>query len=120
MNHTTRKLDSETLARARSLRQPQTPAEAKLWRRLRANQIAGVKFRRQHPVGPFVVDFYCASAKLLIEIDGDSHYREGHSEKSRTAFLQQRGYRVIRFTNTDVHTNIEGVLEAIAEACGMK
>ena len=99
-------------ARARELRQPQTPAERVLWGRLRNRQL-GPKFRRQHPIGHFIVDFYCAEAKLAIEIDGDSHADQVEYDAERTAWLAEQGTRVIRFTNRQVHQQIDAVLEVI-------
>jgi very-short-patch-repair endonuclease len=95
------------LARAREMRHPQTPAEATLWRALR-NRQTGHKFRRQHPIYRFIIDFYCAQAKLLIEVDGESHFQPDQEEydKARTEYLEELGYKVIRFTNNDVKYNI--------------
>ena len=94
---------------ARELRQPQTPAEATLWRHLR-NRNLKFKFRRQHPI-----DFYCAEAKLLIEIDGESHLANEQMEydQARTEHLEGLGYKVIRFTNNDVRYNINEVVSEI-------
>ena len=104
------------LARAREMRQPQTPAEATLWRAIR-NQQTGFKFRRQHPIDRFIIDFYCAQAKLLIEIDGDSHLQSDQEEydQARTKYLEELGYKVIRFTNNDVRYNIEIVVTEILQ-----
>ena len=103
-------------ARARELRQPQTPAERTLWSRLRNRQL-GPKFRRQHPIGRFIVDFYCAQAKLAIEIDGDTHADQVEYDAERTAWLAEQGVRVVRFTNRQVHRQIEDVLQAILNEC---
>lgn len=102
------------LARARELRQPQTPAEATLWRYLR-NRNLKYKFRRQHPIYRFIIDFYCAEAKLLIEIDGDSHLEKEQIEydKARTEYLEALGYKVIRFTNNDVRYTISAVVDKV-------
>ena len=102
------------LAHAREMRHPQTPAEATVWSALR-NRRCGYKFRRQHPVAMFIADFYCAIAKLLIEIDGDSHFEADQPEydKARTEYLEELGYRVIRFTNNDVRYNINAVVDDI-------
>ena len=102
------------LARAREMRHPQTPAEATLWRVLR-NRQTGCKFRRQHPIDRFIIDFYGAEAKLLIEIDGDSHIESDQADydKARTDHLEELGYRVIRFTNDDVRYNIHAVTSEI-------
>lgn len=102
------------LARAREMRQPQTPAEATLWRVLK-NQKIGYKFRRQHPIYRFIIDFYCAHAKLLIEIDGASHLQPDQIEydNARTEYLEEFGYKVIRFTNNDVRYNLNAVIGEI-------
>jgi very-short-patch-repair endonuclease len=99
---------------ARELRQPQTPAEATLWRHLR-NRNLKYKFRRQHPIDFFIIDFYCAEARLLIEIDGGSHLAKEQMEydKARTEYLEALGYKVIRFTNDDVRYNINAVADEI-------
>jgi very-short-patch-repair endonuclease len=102
------------LARAREMRQPQTPAEATVWRALR-NRKAGHKFRRQHPIYRFIIDFYCARAKLLIEIDGESHLLADQLEydTARTEYLEELGFKVIRFTNNDVRYNLNSVVDEI-------
>lgn len=103
---------------AKALRRNQTDAERRLWGYLRDRRLDGWKFRRQHPIGPYVLDLYCADARLVIEIDGGQHdydeYRE-HDEK-RTAYLNSQGLKVMRFWNSDVMENTIGVLEAIREA----
>jgi very-short-patch-repair endonuclease len=105
--------------RAKELRRDQTPAEQKLWARLRARQLFGLKFRRQHPIGRFIVDFCCVSHKLVVEIDGDSHAAQPAYDQARTAWLEQHRYQVPRFTNREVSRQIVAVLEAIARACGV-
>jgi very-short-patch-repair endonuclease len=102
------------LARARELRQPQTPAETTLWRVLR-NRSLQYKFRRQHPIDRFIIDFYCAQAKLCIEIDGSSHLEPSQAEydAARTAYLEESGYSVIRFTNEDVRYHLDAVVKGI-------
>jgi very-short-patch-repair endonuclease len=105
------------LARAREMRHPQTPAEGKLWARLRNAQLGGYKFRRQHPIDRFIVDFYCAACRLVIEIDGDTHAEQVEYDAARTEWLIERGYRVVRFQNDDVHRRLEAVLEAILAEC---
>jgi len=95
---------------ARKLRSTPTDAEIRLWSRLRRKQLAGFRFRRQHPLGPYVVDFFCAAAKLIVEVDGGQHANDGDA---RTRWLEARGYRVIRFWNNEVLANTEGVLCAI-------
>jgi adenine-specific DNA-methyltransferase len=101
---------------ARKLRRDQTDVEAVLWKRLRSRQIAGVKFRRQHPVGPYIVDFCCIECRWIIEVDGGQHSKRENSDLKRTAFLQRSGYRVLRFWNNEVSTNMEGVLSEILSA----
>ncbi len=108
---------AEIQARARQLRREMTPAEKKLWTRIRNGQLNGTHFRQQHAVGRFIVDFFCAKAKLVIEIDGDSHADQAEYDAERTRWLnEQRHYRVIRFTNHEVHRNLDAVLERIAQA----
>ena len=104
--------------RARELRQPQAPAESTLWRKMRGRQLAGLKFRRQHLIGQFIVDFYCAAHRLVIEIDGDSHAEQVEYDDARTEWLKAQGYRVIRYTNAEVNHHLDGVLEAILLECG--
>ena len=104
------------LARAREMRHVQTPAEATLWHALR-NRQTGFKFRRQHPIYRFIIDFYCAEAKLLIEVDGESHLETDPAayDNARTEYLEDLGYKVIRFTNNDVRYNIHAVASEILE-----
>ena len=99
---------------ARPLRRNATDAEQVLWQRLRNRQVQGLKFRRQATIGPYVADFICVEAKLVVEADLGQH-DEVH-DAARTAFLESRGLRVLRFWNTDILTNPDGVLEAIAIA----
>lgn len=101
------------LCRARRMRRKPTPAEAVMWSHLRARRLGGHKFRRQHPIDPYIVDFYCAQAGLVVEIDGDIHARQAEYDRARTAWLEKKGLRVIRFTNTQVEQNLNGVLEDI-------
>ena len=103
--------------RARELRQQMTPAEIKLWQRLRRRQIDGLHFRKQHAVGIYIVDFFCAKAKLVIEVDGDSHADQIEYDQARTGYLNERGYVVIRFTNREVFNQFEAVLQKIADEC---
>ncbi|MBI5522944.1 MAG: endonuclease domain-containing protein [Desulfarculus sp.] len=102
--------------RARGLRRRQTDAERLLWRKLRARSLADYKFRRQHPLGPFIVDFVCTEKKLVIEADGGQHAANARRDRRREQYLASQGYRVLRFWNTDVLLNIEGVLAVILEA----
>jgi very-short-patch-repair endonuclease len=100
-------------ARARGQRRRASPIEQKLWHALRGAQL-GASFRRQHPIGPYVLDFYCASAGLAVELDGDEHASRLKYDARRTRFLKQRGIRVVRFCNRDVWNSLEGVKEVIA------
>jgi len=93
------------LERARELRQPQTASEQKLWSALRNRQLGGFKFRRQHPIDRFIVDFYCHECALVVEVDGDSHV-------SKVEY-----YHVVRFTNQEVTRQLPVVLEAIWQEC---
>lgn len=97
---------------ARKLRRDATDVENALWQRLRSRQLEGAKFIRQFPVGPYVTDFACRSARLIIELDGGQH-AENKVDADRTRLIETCGYTVLRFWNTDVSGNIEGVLEAI-------
>jgi very-short-patch-repair endonuclease len=108
---------SKVQFRARELRQEMTTAEAKLWERLRNRQMGGFKFRRQHPLGAFIADFYCASCRLVIEIDGEVHESQKEQDEFRTYQFEQFGYRVIRFNNREVEQNINHVLEVILNNC---
>jgi very-short-patch-repair endonuclease len=96
----------------KSLRTNATDAERTLWQRLRAKQIR-LRFRRQFPIGPYIVDFVCLRAKLIVEIDGGQHGDE--RDAARTDWLEKRGYKVLRFWNNDVLGNMDGVLRMIAE-----
>ena len=100
---------------AQSLRNNATPAERNLWHHLNKRQLYGHKFSRQMPIGPFICDFLCREAKLVIEVDGGQHC-ESRRDLSRTAFLEGQGFRVIRFWNNEIFGNIEGVIETIALA----
>jgi very-short-patch-repair endonuclease len=111
-------LDPNTLAFARNLRQSTTDAEQLLWRHLRNRRLAGYKFRRQHPVPPYILDFYCDAAQLAIELDGGQHNTDearAHDE-IRARFLASRGIQVLRFWNDVVLTETDAVLEAIHKA----
>jgi very-short-patch-repair endonuclease len=105
------------LGYAKRLRTNQTPLEQELWYALRAKRFEGAKFRRQVVIGRYIVDFACRLPKMLvIEIDGDTHGAQRAYDEERTVFLKSKGYRVLRFTNGDVGTNLDGVLTTIAGA----
>ncbi len=98
------------------LRDRMTPAEQALWEALRERRLDGLRFRRQHPVGQFVLDFYCSRYKLVVELDGGVHESQQEQDAARTAFLSAYGYQVVRFRNEEVFSNLPSVLEAIAAA----
>ena len=101
--------------RARVLRDQQTSAEDKLWAKLRARRLGGLKFVRHHPIGPYFVDFACRSHKMVIEVDGGTHctVQQVTEDERRTADLEARGYRVVRVTNTDIYDSLDGVLNGL-------
>jgi very-short-patch-repair endonuclease len=103
---------------ARAMRRAMTPAELRLWLRLQRRQLGGLRFRRQAPLGPYIVDFFCPERKLVIELDGDQHGRDENvaRDAQRTQWLEQGGLRVIRFSNADVMRSLDGVYDAIVEA----
>lgn len=100
--------------RARALRSDPTEAEKRLWHLLRREALAGYRFRRQHPVAPYIMDFACLSAQLVVEADGGQHCDSLH-DRERDAFLEQAGWRVLRFWNNEIFQNEEGVLGRILE-----
>jgi very-short-patch-repair endonuclease len=101
---------------ARNLRRNQTHAERTLWFRLRDRRLGGWKFRRQFPIDRFTVDFFCADAHLIIELDGGQHADRSVADAQRTKILEAMGYLVLRYWNNDVMQNIDGVLEDIYAA----
>jgi very-short-patch-repair endonuclease len=92
-----------------------TDAERKLWSALRNRQLEDAKFRRQQPIGPFIADFVCQEHRLIVEADGGQHF-ESASDDRRTAFLESKGYRVLRFWNHEILSNLDGVAQVIAAA----
>jgi len=100
---------------AKHLRHGQTDAERKLWMRLRARQVNGLKFRRQHPVGCYIVDFCCPECLLVVELDGGHHVSQAQADQRRTEYLNQLGYRVLRFWDHEVLADTEAVLQRIAD-----
>jgi very-short-patch-repair endonuclease len=99
--------------KARSLRKNQTDVEQLVWKHLRNRQLYNYKFRRQFPIEPYIADFVCLDLKLIIELDGGQHASQIDYDNQRSLFLEQRGFKVIRFWNNDVIENTVGVLEAI-------
>ncbi len=102
--------------RAKSMRSNATEAEQRMWLALRAKRFGAAKFRRQKVIGPYIVDFASRDPMLVVEIDGDTHSDRQGYDLSRTEFLEQQGYRVIRFNNSDVMQNMEGVMEMLGRA----
>lgn len=102
----------------RQLRRNSTSAEVILWQALRNKQVKGRKFRRQHTIGRYIVDFFCLEEKLVIEVDGHSHYNTGtsHADEVRDAWLRAQGYKVIRFENEEVYRHLERVIWAIEDS----
>jgi very-short-patch-repair endonuclease len=100
--------------RARELRAGMTAAEKRMWSRLRAHRFEGLKFRRQHAIGNYIVDFVCLKSRLVIEVDGETHgYEREAPDAARTAWLQRQGFRVLRFWNNDVLIDTDAVMESI-------
>ena len=99
--------------KAKLLRKTMTDAERWLWQRLRNRELAGWKFRRQHPIGPFIVDFVCIEKRIVVEIDGGQHAENLESDAKRSEYLKEKGYQVFRFWNNDVLQDGESVLSVI-------
>ena len=112
-----RRASESVRTRARELRREMTSAERLLWMRLRNRKLAGLKFRRQSPIGRYIADFECAGCGVIIEIDGDSHRNRAREDYERSEWLRAQGLRVIRFTNTEVLSELDRVLEVIVRAC---
>ena len=106
----------KTFRRAKELHRNLTPAEAKLWAHLRAHRLKEIHFRNQHAIGPYTVDFCAPRQKLIVELDGSQHLEQEDYDRERTAFLESKGYRVLRFWNHQVMNEIEGVLQVIGDA----
>ncbi len=102
--------------RARALRRNPTEAERVLWRHLRLRQMDGHKFRRQQPLGRFIVDFVCLENRLIVELDGGKHAERAAADAARTEWLEAQGFRLLRFWNHDVLKNTEAVKDAIRHA----
>jgi very-short-patch-repair endonuclease len=103
--------------KARTLRNDPTAAERVLWFHLRRGQMAGAKFRRQQPIGPFIVDFYCSALRVVVELDGSSHDNKEPYDLARQQYLESKGLTVLRFTNSDIRENVVGVAEQILGVC---
>jgi len=110
-------MDRRLLSFARQMRHEPSPAELEMWRLLRHRQLAGFRFRRQHILEPYIADFYCAVAALVIEVDGETHLGNESADATRTESFESRGLRVMRFWNTEVFDGSESVLEAVYRTC---
>ena len=106
--------DRRLIEFAKQMRREQTEPETRLWLELRAARFQGIKFRRQKVIGPYIADFSSREPMLVIEIDGDTHAGREAYDRARTAYFEEQGYRVIRSTNRDMLTNMDGVLEQLA------
>jgi very-short-patch-repair endonuclease len=107
-------LPTRTRQHARDLRQDGTDAERKLWYQLRAGRLNGMKFRRQRPIPPYIVDFYCEAKKLIVELDGSQHDEE--FDRKRTRFLEMQGLKILRYWDNEILQQMETVLEAIVDS----
>jgi len=110
-------IDRDILKLARQMRHELAPAEAKLWKRLRDRRFESFKFRRQRPIGRYIVDFFCRECLLIVELDGDSHAGREAADAKRQSELEACGYRVLRFWNHEVFDELEWVLDTIFDAC---
>ncbi|MEO6353266.1 MAG: endonuclease domain-containing protein, partial [Burkholderiaceae bacterium] len=113
--NTARRIKPMLTANARSLRKDMTNTERKLWHVLRGKQLLACRFRRQYPIGPYIADFACIDKKLLIELDGGQHQEQIAYDQKRTTFLEMQGWQVLRFWNTEVMNNMDGVLMTIID-----
>ena len=110
--------NQEKINRAKQLRQQQTKAEGLLWSVLRSKQLCGLKFRRQHPIGPFFADFACVKHRIIIELDGGYHDEIQEADIKRQEYLKSQGWRVVRFENEVVLDDVDRIAQAIAAELG--
>ena len=110
-------MDKNLIQTAKKLRKESTHAERLLWRHLRTKQLEGYKFRRQEPIGNYIVDFVCFEKRVIIEVDGSQHQTEKGKDRKRDQWLKRQGFRVLRFWNNEVLNNLEGVYKVIKESC---
>ena len=110
-----RRIPPITTARARRLRSNMTDVERKLWGAMRGKQLEGCRFRRQHAIGAYIVDFACVERTLVIELDGGQHHDQKTYDDTRSKYLNEQGWQVVRFWNNEVLENLDGVLEVILE-----
>src|SRR6476661_3610620 len=106
----------QSTSNARALRTDMTLAEQRLWHAIRGKQLEGHRFRRQHPIGPYIADFACIESMLVIELDGGQHHEQAIYDEKRTAFMQLQRWKVLRFWNNDVLQNLDAVLATIMES----
>ena len=102
-----------TVGQARKLRRDTTEVESLLWKHIRNRNLAGMKFRRQHPIGRYIADFCCEEEKLVVELDGGQHIGDADRDEERTQYIEKCGYRVVRYWNSEFLNNIDGVLADI-------
>lgn len=112
------RINPEKLARAKEFRGDMTEAEKVLWDNLRGNQLNGLHFRRQQVISGYITDFYCHSARLVVEVDGEIHNSQKEADQFRETVLKKKGLKILRVKNDEVKTNLQEVLNRISEACG--
>ena len=110
-------VSNEMYERAKSLRRGMTPAEKILWKELKTNKLNGLHFRRQQIIDSYIVDFYCHSKALAVEVDGDIHEQQFEYDAKRDTYLISRGFHILRFKNEEVNQNLIMVLRKISDAC---
>ena len=110
----------DKVTRARQLRVDATPPERRVWARLRAGRVQGLKFRRQHPIGPYVADFYCHDARLVVEIDGAAHQGRAERDRRRDAYLAEQGVHTLRISGSRVKRDIGRVIASIAHVAKIR
>jgi very-short-patch-repair endonuclease len=113
-----RRTSPQIFSNSYELRHNQTEAEAKLWQVLRSHQLNDIHFRRQHAIGPYIVDFAAPCHKLIVELDGSQHQDQKEYDLERTAFLESKGYRMLRFWNDEVLKNLTEILQVIMNSIG--
>ena len=111
------RVEPKYLEFAKEMRQAAAPAEKKVWWCLRNRRLNGFKFRRQHAIGNYIADYFCAECNLIVELDGDSHASRQEDDGQRTRWFESQGCSVVRYFNRDVHEHLEAVLEAILREC---
>jgi adenine-specific DNA-methyltransferase len=120
MNHSQDRKAEPVRQSARRLRRDSTGPERALWEVVRNRNLARLNFRRQHPIGPYIVDFFCQEHQLAIELDGDSHIERAEYDARRQRYIEHLGIRVLRIGNDDVLEDLEAVCRAILDACGKR